>query len=230
MPKCIISGKGGFLGRQLSKTIKEWEIVEMHGDTRCDEMYAWLDRDSDADYFFHFGSPSSQLMFQENLSESISASILGTIKVCQFCKENNIKLIFPSSFSIYGDKVNNYAYTKLASENIIKAFGVKYIIFRIAAAYGNEACKGKYASFMYKAKKETGKTIEVWGDGEQRRDFISAPTAIKRMLGYLEVENKTIDICSGRTRSFNEICRKYRVTPMYIKPPTWYAKEQNGYN
>jgi len=73
----------------------------------------------------------------------------GTKNILDAIKKHNkdIKLIYTSSISVYGDRVDTpeitvgdplkpsvgdeYAKTKIASENLIKESGVKYIIFRL---------------------------------------------------------------------------------------------------
>jgi nucleoside-diphosphate-sugar epimerase len=65
-------------------------------------------KDFDIDYIFHFGSPSSvvlfMVLFNMNAQECILRTIFGFRNVMEYAKRKGIsRVIYPSSGSVYGD-------------------------------------------------------------------------------------------------------------------------------
>lgn len=223
--RLLITGSSGFIGyslvRRLHKLGKEGFGVEVDN----------LPERGHFDYFFHFGSPSSQILFNEDDS-CIKDTVEDFIKVVEYCKKKHIKLIFPSSATIY-DNNNSYAHTKSALEEIVKAYNIPYLALRIFAGYGQgEEHKKDYASVVYQWVKmmKRGESPTIYGDGEQSRDFVYIDDIVENIVGNLETIG-FLDIGTGRNTTFNrlvEIINKElntKIKPIYIGKPKNYIKE-----
>lgn len=227
--KFIITGGSGFLGSSL--------IERLDNDNK-DFVSCSVDELKHGEFFLqgathlvHFASPSSQILFAEN-RDCIKNTITDFIKIVEYCKDKRIKLIFPSSATTYTDG-NAYSFTKLALEDIAKAYGVNHLALRISACYGpSEKHKGDYASVVYKWAWEMKHGISpiIYGNGQQTRDFIYIDDVLDTILSSLEEEG-VLDIATGINTPFNRIIEALnlvlstKITPTYIQKPQKYFDE-----
>lgn len=212
----LITGGDGFIGKNFSG-------IRVLADN--------LPQRGHFDYFLHFGSPSSQILFNED-SSCIKDTIVDFIKVVEFCKKKHVKLIFPSSGTVYNNN-NAYSHTKFALEEIAKAYGVNHLAIRIFAGYGaGEAHKKDYASIIYQWIKQmkNGISPEIYGDGEQTRDFVYIDDIVKTIKESFD-KTGVMDIGTGVNTPFNSIIGIINeelgtfIKPVYIKTPKNYIKD-----
>jgi len=119
-------------------------------------------------YVFHFASPSSQILFKRNPRYCIDVTLNSFLAISKQCKENGIKLIYPSTGLLSQGKTNEYASCKKMCEDIHLAEGMDAIGLRIFATYGpGEGHKRDYASVPYLFARDMvrGRGIEVYGNG-----------------------------------------------------------------
>lgn len=227
--KFLLTGSSGFLGSAFmdyfDNHFSNYAAVNVE-DLAHDQFYQ-----RGTTHLFHFASPSSQILFKEDAS-CIKETIDGFIKVVEYCKRKRIKLIFPSSATIYTSG-NAYSHTKMALESIAKAYGIDYLALRISASYGpGEEHKKDYASIIYQWAKQikNDETPIIWGDGTQTRDFIYIDDVVEATLGYLQ-SSGTIDIATGINTPFNRIVELLArelskdVKIEYVKAPKNYFEE-----
>jgi UDP-glucose 4-epimerase len=209
----LLTGETGFIGSALKK---ELDKIMTEGDH--------------PDYFFHFGSPPSQRLFDEDY-HCIRETIEGFIEACEYCKRHRCKLIFPSSSTVY-DNNDSYSRTKSALEDIAEAYGIDYLALRIFAGYGpGEGHKRSYASPIYLFAKDIvrRRSPVVYGDGTQERDFVYIDDIVRTIIENLETSG-IIDIGTGISYSFNSIIeminRIYHtnIKPTYVGKPAKYVQ------
>lgn len=214
-----ISGSTGFIGSALKK---ELDKIMIEGDH--------------PKYFFHFGSPSSQRLFDEDY-HCVSETIEGFVKVCEYCRRHRVKLIFPSSSTVYDNRLP-YARTKSALEDIVEAYKLDYLALRIFAGYGpGESHKSDYASPIYQFCKDivNNRQPTVYGDGTQSRDFVYIDDIVKTIIKNVD-KSGIIDIGTGHPYSFNEIIQMINqinhsnIKPIYVGTPSGYIKETKCIN
>lgn len=215
----LITGNSGFIGRALELKTNLYP-VDINALPRVH-----------AKYFFHFASPSSQILFNEDY-RCISETVIDFIRVVEYCKKRHIKLIFPSSATIYNNQ-NSYSHTKLALEEIAKAYQIDYLALRIFAGYGlGEEHKKDYASVIYQWIKQMkkGERPVIFGDGKQTRDFVYITDIVDNIVNNLD-KSGVIDIGTGINTSFNEIVKiinkelNTNIKPKYIGKPVNYINE-----
>jgi UDP-glucose 4-epimerase len=255
--KILILG-GGFIGKALALAAQNDNsvaIVDNLAYNSKDNLYAGLNNSvvyiedvtdplsfrnipSGFDFCFYLASPSSIIQFKENESKCWHDTITGLMNTIGFCKENNIKLIAPSSGSTYSPEPNSYARCKNCVEYILEQSQVDYFCPRIFASYGiGEAHKGKYASVIYTFVRDAvmGDTIEIWGDGTQTRDFIHIDDVVNALYAICNNweeygSRKVADIGTASSISFNEVIgaikKEYNgeINVKYVEKPTNYLE------
>jgi len=234
--KVTISGADGFLGYALVLALNNLgaDVYFFKGDIRnYDEVADGLDHTFD--YYFHFGAPSSQILFKRNHRYCIDTTINGFLNVSRVCKENGIKLIYPSTGLLSQGKTNEYASCKKMCEDIHLGENMDALGLRIFATYGpGEGHKSTYASapYLFARSIMQGKRPIIWGNGEQKRDFVYITDVVRAILILAEeADERIIDIGSGITTSFNEVISlisnvsRKKVEPIYVGKPDNYVEE-----
>jgi len=203
----------------------------------------------DVDTIFHFGIPSSSPMYKDH-PYFVGEAINGAIGVFEYARNESVsQVVYASSSSLYNGnppphredmeiKVTDY-YTeaRLTIERIAKLYndlyGIRSVGLRFFSVYGpHEEAKREFANiitqFLWEMKK--GKSPVIYGDGNQRRDFIHVKDVVKACLMVSErpseFEAEIFNVGTGVSCSFNNvvellnkklntnICPNYRVMPM----------------
>jgi len=175
---------------------------------------------------------------EENPAEAIKTNIMGTFNVCRACVSAGVKkIIAASSASVYGEGIyfpidenhplNNYSFygaTKVANEQLFRAFwekyGLNYIAFRYFNAYGSRMdSRLVVMNFLDKIKK--GERPIIFGDGSSTIDLIYIDDIVRTNILALKSEtiNEVFNICSGKETSLKELLETMlKITKSNIKP------------
>jgi UDP-glucose 4-epimerase len=143
----------------------------------------------DVDGVFH---EAALVAVQESFrkpKEYFDVNVRGTRNVFEIAKKYDVKVVFASSSSVYGNvskipikesfsrkPINPYGVTKLECEDLAKKFSkdnAKIIGLRYFNVYG-KGQTGSYAGVITKFinKLAKNKPPVIYGDGKQKRDFI----------------------------------------------------------
>lgn len=143
----------------------------------------------DVDGIFH---EAALTIVQESFvktDEYFDVNVQGTENILKIANEYNIKVIFASSSAVYGDSeeipileeskrdpINPYGKTKLQNEVLAEEYakkGTKVIGLRYFNIFG-KGQTGSYAGVITKflERISLNQELEIFGDGEQTRDFI----------------------------------------------------------
>jgi len=132
----------------------------------------------------------------------VNNNILATQKILEAIKDKNIRMIYASSSSIYGETkkipmseddlpcpVSPYGVSKLAAEHLCglyyKNFGVPAISLRYFTVYGPRQRPDMAFHRFLKAIMQ-GEEIVLYGDGEQTRDFTFIKDAVDANISAME--------------------------------------------
>jgi len=265
----LITGGAGFIGKRLSAKLlnknanvvvldnysysSPSKVVEGIESINVDVSDSLNFKSSlsnfDLDFIFHFGAPSSIILFYSNPVKCFNETIMGLLNVFEYAQKNNIrKVVFPSSGSVYGRAplpqsedqipmpVNLYGVAKLCSEHIASCFAenTNYIGLRIFAGYGpGEEHKMDYASPVTLFLKSIlcNSPPVIYGDGTQNRDFIYIDDIIKAILRSCEVDyTGIINIGTGVSYTFNDVVTMINdlvgknIKPAYVHRPKKYLE------
>ena len=247
--KIAITGRGGFIAEALAGAAQsalatvclgpcpgQTKIVWIDGDIRQPSTFKQLDHT--IDYLFHFAAPSSQVQFKRSAMYCADVTINGFINAAKACKQNGIKLIYPSTGLLSAGTPNEYARCKAICEDIAAGEKLDALGVRIFASYGpGEGHKRDYASvpFLFARDMVQGKAPVIFGDGNQVRDFIYIDDVVNALLILAEECNDpVIDIGSGTQHSFNDIVTLVNqalsdshdpIEAQYIEKPGGYVQE-----
>ena len=156
--------------------------------------------------------------------EYFDVNVCGTENILKISKKYNIKVVFASSSSIYGNPkgipisekfsrkpINPYGETKLQDEMLAEKYsknGVKVIGLRYFNIFG-KGQTGSYAGVITKFLKniKLKKPLIIFGDGKQIRDFIHVKDIAKANLSIMEsmINSGFFNIGTGNSVSINEL-------------------------
>jgi|TARA_B110000263_G_scaffold31276_1_gene23687 UDP-glucose 4-epimerase len=248
MKKVLVTGGSGFIGTNLiAKLISQkMDVVSLdnystgsHSNELKSAKYVNGDIESieqfdnqNFDYCFHLAAQSRVQPSFEDPEESFRVNVKGTLKVMEWAKKNNVKVIYAGSSSKHHDPSDSpYAMTKFLGEEICKlyrkTYNVDVAISRFYNVYGPyEPLDEKFGNVIgiWRVKAMKGLPLTIVGDGEQRRDFTHVDDIVD---GIIKISNSNIEhedaweIGSGINYSINELFemfkKRFNVTPVSIE-------------
>ena len=208
--KYVVTGGAGFIGSRIVKLlVKEGNSVTIIDNLHTGRMenldevrnginfvkadirnFEDMDKNIiDCDGIFH---EAALTLVQESFTkqkEYNEVNVIGTENIFKIAQKKNIKVVFASSSSVYGDvkqipiqesnlkkPINPYGITKLQDEQLAEKFvkkNLQVIGLRYFNVYGIGQT-GSYAGVITKFinRLKENKNLIINGDGEQIRDFI----------------------------------------------------------
>ena len=182
---------------------------------------------SGIDYIFHLAAMASVPLSIDKPVECTDINLNATVKLLKAAVNNNVKkFIFSSSSSVYGQNRNMplketeqpmptspYAASKASCELYLKSFydsyGLNYVSLRYFNVFGPGQDKNsQYASVIpnFISSLLENKQAEIYGDGEQTRDFVFIDEVVKANILSCESDfNGIINIASGERLSINDL-------------------------
>ena len=102
----------------------------------------------------------------------------------------------------------SYGWAKLTGEMLAshaRNQGLNVHIFRPFSGYGSDQpLDYPFPSFIERARRKAD-PFEIWGDGQQVRDFIHIDDVVEAAEVGCWVDIKTANLCTGRATSFNKL-------------------------
>ena len=195
------------------------------------------------DAVYHLAAIANAIFCQEVPKKSYEINVMGTFNVANACLKNEIpRLLYASTTWMSGLQVGEeiteynpievhnmnsiYGATKLSSEMILESMfaefkAPKYTIMRYGIPYGERMNIGLVVrEFMYQAEKF--KTLTIFGDGHQGRNFLSVGDMCEAQVKLLDekAENKIYNLGSERIITVKELAEEvnkhYPVKITYI--------------
>ncbi len=254
----LVTGGAGFIGSNLvEELVKRGENVTVLDDFSSGSMENLkLVRDKvkimrascsellnlktpRAEIIFHLGIPSSSPMYRAD-PLLVGESINGFINVFEFAKQNQSKIVYASSSSMYcrcptphredmtTEPFDYYTEGRLAMERLARMYhelhGITSVGLRFFSVYGpHERAKGKYANIVsqFLWAMRANEAPVIYGDGEQTRDFVHVRDVVKACLKAAEAELgcEVINVGTGKSASFNRVVELLnRLLGKSIKP------------
>ena len=207
----LVTGGAGFIGSNLIETMIKnfpFRVISLdnystgrkenhipganyiEGDTQnIDKLIS-----EKIDLVYHLGEYSRVEKSFDDMEAVWNSNIFGTFAVLEFCRKNNIKVIYAGSSTKFGDgglgrDQSPYAWTKAANTELVKNygnwFGLPYAIAYFYNVYGpREISSGPYATVLgiFKEQFRAGKPLTVVLPGTQKRNFTHVSDIVRGLI------------------------------------------------
>lgn len=193
------------------------------------------------DVVFHMAANADVRFGTDHPSKDLEQNTIATFNVLEAMRANNIKRIaFASTGSIYGEakviptpedapfpiQTSLYGSSKLAAEGLIAAycegFNFQGYIFRFVSILGERYTHGHVFDF-YKQLRENTETLNVLGNGKQRKSYLYIQDCIDAILFAMSKANDKVNIFNLGTDEYCEvnnsigwICEALNISPRLI--------------
>ncbi|MFC2143817.1 GDP-mannose 4,6-dehydratase [Candidatus Aenigmatarchaeota archaeon] len=178
----------------------------------------------DVDTVYHLAAIPGVRNSIKNPIKYCEIDVLGTIKLLDISRKNDIKkFVFASSSSVYGEVPENelpvredrrpnpispYGLAKYQGEEwcsmFDKTYGLKTVSLRYFTVFGpRQRPDEAFSKFIGKIM--NNEAIEIYGDGEQTRDFTFVEDIVKGTILGCEKGSGIYNIGGGKRISVNEI-------------------------
>ena len=243
----IVTGGAGFVGTNLCKKLieqghkvtsidnystgkKENHIKGVryeNSDIRKTPHYKWV-YNQHPDIIFHMAAIARIQPSFTKPKEYFTTNANGTLEIADYCAKNNVPLIYAGSSSHHNGKFKNpYTFSKGIGEEIIKLYqehyNLKASIVRFYNVYGpHQLTEGGYTTLIGKWLNniEKGIECEIYGDGEQRRDFTHVDDIIDALIKIQkqQVYGHLFELGRGKNYSINEVAKLLNINPTVKSP------------
>jgi|SRR5210317_45398 len=247
--KVLVTGGAGFVGTNLIKQLLEdgHNVISIDNystglKSNHQEGCVYIEGDIrkfdwpfEVDVVFHMAAVARIQPSFERPDDYITTNFNGTYEIVKFCVERNVPLIYAGSSSKHSGRFKNpYTFSKDLGEDIItlyqKHFGLNATITRFYNVYGpHQLTEGGYTTLIGRwiHNIENGIQCEIYGDGEQRRDFTHVDDIVSAltMIMYQKEYGHEFELGRGKNHSVNEIADMFGITPIYKDEKPGEARE-----
>ena len=236
----LVTGGAGFVGTNLIKRlVNEGHDVtsidnystglKLNHQERCNykeaNIYDYDCRTEIYDTVFHLAAIARIQPSFNNPIEYFNTNANGTIQLAEHCAKHNIPIIYAGSSSHHSGKFKNpYTFSKDIGEECLKlffeCFGLQYSIARFYNVYGPfQLTEGGYTTLIGRwiNNIKKGSQCEIYGDGEQRRDFTHVDDIVEALIRILNQQKYgyTFELGRGKNISVNEVAKMFNIKPIY---------------
>ena len=239
----LVTGGAGFVGTNLIKRL----VSEGHSVVSIDNYNSgfesnhvdgatYIEKDiinvsnfahyGDFDLVYHLAAIARiQPSFKQPV-EYFETNSLGTMYVVNYCRDYKIPLVYAGSSSHHSGKFKNpYTFSKDIGEEIVNLyqthFELRASIARFYNVYGPHHLKeGGYCTLIGKWENliEKGLPLEVYGDGEKRRDFTHINDIVDALIliGQKQAWGHIFELGRGKNYSINDIAEMFDKVKIHL--------------
>ena len=231
MSRILVTGGAGFIGSNLIKELinQGHQVISIDNystGSKINELkgvkYYELDileiedLTEKIDLCFHLAARSSIQPSFNDSKDYFRVNVSGTMKVMNWAKKNNVKVVYAGSSSKHNNPSNSpYAMYKYLGEEICKLYRNIYSldieIARFYNVYGHNQSLNEFHGNVigiWLSKIKKGSPLPIVGSGENRRDFINVIDLVDGLIKIAFSNQKNIDaweLGTGVNHSINEL-------------------------
>lgn len=184
----------------------------------------------DVDVVFHEAARVSIRASVEHFRDDADVNFMGTLNLLRCCAGSGVRrLLFASSMAVYADSpaatpigeghpaepLSPYGIAKLAAEKyclqLAPQMGISCDVLRYFNTYGPGQTFTPYVGVItiFIRKLLAGERPSIFGDGEQRRDFVHVSDIVQANLLVEQASpgGRVYNVGTGRATSVNDIAR-----------------------
>ncbi|KKN11512.1 hypothetical protein LCGC14_1025800 [marine sediment metagenome] len=212
--------------------------AEYHAGSYTDGLPALLSGALDG--IFHLGMPSSTPLYREDRG-NIYRVVEDFVHIMEYAAEHKLRVVYASSSSLYNGNptpwtedlsipvTDYYTEARYYVERLARVYnemcGVQSMGLRLFSVYGpHEEFKKQYANLLTQLlwAYRDGKTFEIYGDGEQRRDMVYVADTVRAFYMAMFADDlpcEVVNIGSGVNYSVNELAKMVGAEVSYTENP-----------
>ena len=200
-------------------------VVFIHEDIRSSKIIN-IFQENAFDAVIHLAAQTMVPYSIKHPNEDADVNLIGLINVLEAARLTGVKsVVFSSSAAVYGNSINLplkenetlvptsfYGITKMTTEHYLRVYhelyGINTTVLRFANVYGERQGIGGEGGVVciFSKKISENKSIDVFGDGEQTRDYVYVKDIAKVICGAIEHKGFGIYNVSTNTEvSVNEL-------------------------
>ena len=178
---------------------------------------------------YHLVSSCRPSQHTDAAADEVIADVATTLRYLEHTRSRSIRWVFVSSGgTVYGPDVPcpttedaptnpicSYGLVKLTLEKYFALYnrlhGTDYVVARVSNPYGpwQDPTRGQgvIAALLFKAL--TGQTIEIWGDGENVRDYLYVDDAVQGLIELAKhgESGEIYNLSSGEGATINDVMK-----------------------
>ncbi len=230
MARVVVTGGGGFIGSNLVRALLERGDEVRVLDNFSTGNRANLDGLEVAEVVYHLGALGSVPRSVKDPLTSSAVNVEGTLNVLLAARDEGVRrVVFSSSTSVYGssrtlpttedtppDPISPYGVAKLAAERYCVSFSRVYesfesVVLRYFNVFGpRQSPFSQYSAAipLFITAIDAGRPVDVYGDGEQSRDFTYVGNVVDATLSAGEApgaSGEIFNIAAGSPVSVNRM-------------------------
>jgi UDP-glucose 4-epimerase len=167
-------------------------------------------------------------------------NVLGTVRVLEAARAAGAKVVFTSTGgAIYGEcdgpaaedyerrPISPYGISKLAGEEYLLGWNrlhdTNHVALRLANVYGprQEATLEGGVIAIFLDRMATGEPIQIFGDGEQTRDFVYVRDVVAAALAAVDHGGGVLNVGTGVETTINDLFAACRRVTGYEREPEY---------
>lgn len=241
---CVVSGSSGFIAhsliRELSKQGYDVIGVDLNIDKmntnfleekyRCNAEVKFYQGDcrrleqidhliERADICYHLAAQTDVQSSIQDPFNDFDHNVLGSYNVMNSCMKHETKLVFTSSFAVYGNAkppipetaelnpISPYGMSKVITEQLIgmyqRSYGLDATILRLSNIYGPMDFKSVIYHFL--VNNQDHEPIKIIGTGSNTRDYLYVQDAVNAIIEAADMHNGIFNIGTGKQTSLTRL-------------------------
>lgn len=244
--KVLITGSAGFVGRHFVQKLKGHDLTLIDIKEGNDAGEFFRNNDDNFDLVIHLAATVGGRKTIELAPHKLFNNLSLDSELFQWAlKTKPKKIVYYSSSAAYPENlqwsgstirmheseidINNvrspdpsiYGWSKLTGEQLVRyarTQGLNIWVFRPFSGYAeSQDLDYPFPSFIARGKRRDN-PFEIWGDGQQVRDWIHIDDIVNATMAALDNYPLTINLCTGRPTSFNEFAKMVMRMAGYSAP------------